>query len=144
MSGYDILALRAIKHPLAYHKVMLGSFVGYAFSNNIGMAMLAGASVRYTLYSAWRLSPAEIAKVVAFCTLTLWLGFFSLGGVLFLANPLTLPAGLHFPFASLRFPGMLLFFALPPILFSAFCEKNRSCSSVELYGYRSPDCFFRK
>jgi len=107
MFGYDILALRAIKHPLAYRKVVLGSFIGYAFSNNIGMAILAGASVRYTFYSAWGLSPAEITKVVAFCTLTLWLGFFSLGGILFLANPLTLPAGLHFPFASLRFPGML-------------------------------------
>ncbi len=124
MSGYDILALRAIKHPLAYRKVVLGSFVGYAFSNNIGMAMLAGASVRYTLYSAWGLSPTEIAKVVAFCTLSLWLGFLSLGGVLFLINPLTLPAGLHFPFASLHLVGILFLLCVAAYLVLCLLRKK--------------------
>ncbi|MCF6289585.1 MAG: bifunctional lysylphosphatidylglycerol flippase/synthetase MprF [Desulfobacterales bacterium] len=130
MSGYDILALRAIKHPLACRKVVLGSFVGYAFSNNIGMAMLAGASVRYTLYSAWGLTPAEIARIIAFCAITLWLGFFSLGGVLFLAIPLTLPAGLHFPFASLHLLGML--FVLCVAAYLVLCVLRRK--PLKLFG----------
>ena len=94
MTGYDALALRYIRQQLAYSKVGLASFIGYAFSNNIGMSMLAGASVRYRLYSAWGLSAFQITQVVAFCTLTLWLGFFTIGGAVFLIEPLTIPAAL--------------------------------------------------
>ena len=79
MTGYDALALRYIRHQLAYSKIGLASFIGYAFSNNIGLSMIAGASVRYRLYSAWGLSTLQITQVVAFCALTLWLGFFTLG-----------------------------------------------------------------
>ena len=80
MTGYDVLAIHYIRHPLAYSKIGMASFIGYAFSNNIGMSMIAGASLRYRLYSAWGLSTLQITQVVAFCTLTLWLGFFTLGG----------------------------------------------------------------
>jgi phosphatidylglycerol lysyltransferase len=108
MTGYDALALRYIRHQLAYPKVGLASFIGYAFSNNIGLSMIAGASVRYRLYSAWGLSTLQITKVVAFCTLTLWLGFFTIGGAVFLIEPLTIPAAIHLPLASLRAIGIIM------------------------------------
>ena len=100
MTGYDALALRYVRHALPYGKFGLASFISYAFSNNMGFGMIAGGSVRYRLYSAWGLSALEITKVVAFCSLTLWLGFFTLGGVVFLFEPLMLPKVLHLPFAS--------------------------------------------
>jgi phosphatidylglycerol lysyltransferase len=108
MTGYDILAMRYIKYPLSYSKIGLASFIGYAFSNNIGMSMIAGASVRYRLYSAWGLSVLQITQVVAFCTVTLWLGFFTLGGMVFLFEPLTIPAAIHLPMGSLRAIGMVM------------------------------------
>jgi phosphatidylglycerol lysyltransferase len=108
MTGYDVLAMRYIQYPLSYSKIGLASFIGYAFSNNIGMSMIAGASVRYRLYSAWGLSALQITQVVAFCTLTLWLGFFTLGGAVFLIEPLTIPAAIHLPLASLRAIGMVM------------------------------------
>ena len=108
MTGYDILALRYIQYPLSYSKIALASFVGYAFSNNIGMSMIAGASVRYRLYSAWGLSILQITQVVAFCTLTLWLGFFTLGGAVFLIEPLTIPAAIHLPPVSLHTVGIIM------------------------------------
>ena len=80
MTGYDVLALRYVEHPLPYGKVASASFIGYALSNNMGFAMVAGASVRFRLYSAWGLSAVEIAKVVGFCTLTLWARFPRPGG----------------------------------------------------------------
>jgi len=86
MTGYDFLALKYINHPLPYIKTAFASFVGYAFSNNIGLSMLAGGSVRYRLYSAWGLSVYEITKVVLFCTATLWLGFLTLAGIIFLVE----------------------------------------------------------
>jgi len=75
MAGYDYLAIRFIKHSLSLVRIGLASFIGYAFSNNIGFSMLAGASVRYRPLFQLGLSALEITKVVAFCTLTLWLGF---------------------------------------------------------------------
>ncbi|NOY54299.1 MAG: bifunctional lysylphosphatidylglycerol flippase/synthetase MprF [Deltaproteobacteria bacterium] len=107
MSGYDLLALRSIDHPLPYRRVGLASFVGYAFSNNMGFALLAGGSVRYALYSAWGLTALEISNVILFCTLTLWLGFFILSGVIFLWDPLPVPAGFHLCFATVRPLGVL-------------------------------------
>jgi phosphatidylglycerol lysyltransferase len=107
MTGYDTLALRYIQHPLTYSKIALASFIGYAFSNSIGLSMIAGASVRYRLYSAWGLSALEITKVVAFCTLTLWLGFFFLGGVVFLVEPMRVPQALHLPFTSIQPLGVM-------------------------------------
>jgi phosphatidylglycerol lysyltransferase len=107
MTGYDILALQYIKNPLPYRKIALASFIGYAFSNNIGFSMLAGSSVRYRLYSAWGLSAEDITKVVAFCSLTLWMGFLTLGGVIFLLEPMLAPERLHLPFSSVRFLGFV-------------------------------------
>jgi phosphatidylglycerol lysyltransferase len=102
MTCYDALALRYIQRPLAYGKTALASFIGYAFSNNIGLSMIAGASVRYRRYSTWGLSTFEITKLVAFCTLTLWLGFFTVGGLVFLSEPIMIPGTLHLPFDSVR------------------------------------------
>ena len=102
LTGYDALALSYIKRPLSYSRIAIASFIGYAFSNNIGFGMLAGGSVRYRLYSVWGLSVLEITKVVAFCSLTVWLGFLTLGGFVFLFEPLTIPITFHLPFVSAR------------------------------------------
>jgi len=107
MTGYDFLALRYIHHPLSYTKTALASFIGYAFSNNIGFSMIAGASVRYRLYTAWGLTTFEITQVIGFCTLTLWLGFLALGGVVFLLEPLAFSGVLHLPFASFHIIGRI-------------------------------------
>jgi phosphatidylglycerol lysyltransferase len=112
MTGYDYLAIRFIKNPLSFDRVALASFIGYAFSNNFGFSMLAGASVRYRLYSNWGLSALDITKVVAFCALTLWLGFFTLGGFVFVLEPPAIPPGLHMPLVSVRLLGFLLLFIL--------------------------------
>jgi len=108
MTCYDALALRYVRQTLAYHKIVLVSFIGYAFSNNIGLSMIAGASVRYRLYSAWGLSALEIAQMVVFCALTMWLGFLTLSGVTFLMEPMAIPSALHLPIKSLRLIGAIL------------------------------------
>jgi phosphatidylglycerol lysyltransferase len=112
MTGYDMLALRYIRHPLKPTKTVLASFLGYAFSNNVGFAMLAGASVRYRIYTAWGLSAVEITQVVLFCTVSVWVGFMGLAGALFLFEPLPFPRDLHLPFASARPFGAILLLIL--------------------------------
>ncbi|MBT8342079.1 MAG: flippase-like domain-containing protein, partial [Desulfatitalea sp.] len=108
MTGYDLLALRYIRQPMAIGKTMLASFLGYAFSNNIGLSMLAGASIRYRLYSAWGLSVVQITQVVLFCTTSLLLGFALFSGVVFLIAPMALPRSLHWPMATVRPLGIVL------------------------------------
>lgn len=106
MTGYDFLALRYIQKPLPYYKISLASSISYAFSNNVGLSMVAGASIRYRLYSIWGLSAFEITKVIAFISLSFWLGILSLGGTLFILEPLTVPHALHLPFSSIHLFGV--------------------------------------
>jgi phosphatidylglycerol lysyltransferase len=124
LTGYDTLALRYIRSPLPYPKIALASFVGYAFSNNMGMAMIAGTSVRYRLYSAWGLTTQQITQVVAFYSLTLWLGLAAIGGLALLVHPVAPPTWFPLPFPSTRPFGMLLTL-LPAayLLFAAFRRK---------------------
>ena len=76
----------------------LASFVGYAFSHTLGMPLLTGGAVRFRLYSAWGLPAGEIAGIIAFNSLTLWLGvaaMLAMGGIAApdaIGNLLALPA----------------------------------------------------
>jgi len=111
MTGYDRLALRYIDHPLPLGKVTLAAFVSYAFSNTVGLSLLTSGSIRYRLYSAWELTAEEIARLVAFTTLTFWLGIVAVAGAIFIAVPVALPLAGKVPFAS-SWPLGLLFIAL--------------------------------
>lgn len=123
LTGYDTLGLRYARHRLPYRRTALASFVGYAFSNTIGYSLISGGSVRLRLYSGWGLSTLAITKVIAFCGLTFWLGFFTIAGGVFLVEPLALPASLHLPFASARPIGVL--FLLIAAGFAAVSLKRR-------------------
>ncbi|MBI2826739.1 MAG: bifunctional lysylphosphatidylglycerol flippase/synthetase MprF [Planctomycetia bacterium] len=90
LTGYDWLAVHFIERSLPYVQVALASFVSYVCSYNFG-ALLGGTTMRYRLYSTFGLSPVEIVKIVAICTLTFVLGFCTLAGSLFVLDPLPLP-----------------------------------------------------
>ncbi len=124
MTGYDTLALRYIRRPLGYAKTAIASFIGYSFSNNIGLSMLAGGSVRFRLYTTWGLSVWEITKVVFFCTATLWLGFLTLAGVIFIMEPLAIPQALHIPFASVQTLGVIALIPVGAFLIGSLLRKE--------------------
>jgi phosphatidylglycerol lysyltransferase len=112
LTGYDALAFRYIGRTLEYGRIAFASFIGYAFSNNIGLSMVAGISVRYRLYTSWGLSILEVTKMVAFYTLTLWLGLLFAGGLAFIAEPVALPALMKLPFVSARSLGVVFLAAV--------------------------------
>lgn len=87
-TGYDYLALRYIRRPLPWFKVGFAALISYAFSNSVGLSVLTSSSLRYRLYSSWGLSSVDIARVVLFTTLTLWLGILAVGGTVLALNPL--------------------------------------------------------
>jgi len=99
LTGHDTLAFRYLRYPLSYPKIALAAFLSFAFSHNVGFALLSSASMRYRLYSTWGLSAGQIATVVAFNGLTFWFGALLLGGLAFVYEPLTLPSSLRLPFS---------------------------------------------
>ncbi len=111
LTGYDALALRYIGKRIAYWKVALASFAGYAFSNTLGMPLFTGTPLRARLYSGWGMTAIDITRVVLFSYITFWLGFIGLSGAAFLLDPVAVPALLHLPMASAR-PVGVLFLAL--------------------------------
>ena len=84
---YDVLAFRYANRAMPYRRLALTSFMGYALSNNVGVSFLSGGAIRYRLYSNWGVNTLDITKVIAFCTVTGWLGFATLGGVACLYEP---------------------------------------------------------
>jgi uncharacterized membrane protein YbhN (UPF0104 family) len=102
LTGYDVLAIRSIRRSLAYNKIALVSVISYAISNCLGFALLSGSAIRYRFYTRWQFSEVEIAQIIAFANLSFWLGLLEIGGVLFLIEPLAIPALLHLPFKSLH------------------------------------------
>ncbi len=136
MTGYDTLAFRYIRHPLPYRKIALASFIGYAFNNNVGLSGLVGGSLRYRLYNAWRLSAVDIAKVIAFCTLSFWLGFVLLGGTFFIVVPPEIPAAIRLPFNSIRLLGIILL--LPAIAYLAWIVIRKEPLRIRQWEFELP------
>lgn len=125
LTGYDALALRYIGKPLAYRRTALASFVAYSLSHSLGFTPFSEASARFRLYTSWGLSATEVARVIAFCAATFWLGFAALGAADFLIEPLALPVALHLPWASARPLGVgLLALAVGYLFLSAFPTKR--------------------
>jgi phosphatidylglycerol lysyltransferase len=112
LPGYDLLAFRFIGRPAPLSEIAVASCVSGAFGNNIGNTLVTGAGVRYWLYTAFGFSAGEVARVVVFCSLGFWLGYLFLGAILFLADPVGIPEGLHVPFGTTRPLGIALLVAL--------------------------------
>jgi phosphatidylglycerol lysyltransferase len=87
LTGYDSLAFRYLGLALRYRQIALASFLGYAFSHNVGASFIGGGAVRFRLYSSWGLSATEIATIVAFNGITFWLGFLLLSGIALVVEP---------------------------------------------------------
>ncbi|HET7458807.1 MAG TPA: bifunctional lysylphosphatidylglycerol flippase/synthetase MprF [Gemmatimonadaceae bacterium] len=87
LPGYDALALRYVKRPLSARQTMFASFITYAVSQTVGLSVLTGGSIRFRFWSAWGLTPGEIARGVAFSTATFWLGVVAMTGAALVAQP---------------------------------------------------------
>ncbi|HMA11565.1 MAG TPA: YbhN family protein, partial [Steroidobacteraceae bacterium] len=51
LTGYDVLALRHLGHPLPYPRVALNAFIATTVGHNLGMATLSAGAVRMRLYT---------------------------------------------------------------------------------------------
>ncbi|MDD4527653.1 MAG: hypothetical protein PHF25_06425 [Candidatus Margulisbacteria bacterium] len=88
---YDLLAVAYLGYSVKFRKIFMGSFISYVISENIGFALVSGSTIRYKYYSEWGISPIHIAKAITFCTITFWLGMFTVAGVFLTLHPIVLP-----------------------------------------------------
>ncbi|MDD4276981.1 MAG: bifunctional lysylphosphatidylglycerol flippase/synthetase MprF [Candidatus Cloacimonetes bacterium] len=123
MTFYDFMGIRYVGTRVKYPQIALASFISYSFSNNMGFPLLTGA-IRYRLYSALKLGAFDIARIVAFCTLTLWLGYVFLTGIMLVVAPNPLPPGVHVPFLSLRLLGVIFLVSVAVYLVSLYLKRT--------------------
>ncbi|MCA9320341.1 MAG: lysylphosphatidylglycerol synthetase family protein, partial [Planctomycetes bacterium] len=132
---YDYLAIRFVGGKTPYRQIATASFVGYAFSHNVGLAMITSTGIRFRLYSTWGLTASDIGRVVMLCGVTFWLGFLALGGVFLTVDAGPLPASLRIPFATARPIGLAFLVVLGGYV--AFIGR-RSGRAVEVHGFTMP------
>ncbi|HEX3603956.1 MAG TPA: bifunctional lysylphosphatidylglycerol flippase/synthetase MprF [Steroidobacteraceae bacterium] len=94
---YDALAVRFAGARIPYPRVALISFMGYAIGHNVGLNSISGGAVRYRAYTALGLSAKQIATIIAFGTLTFFLGASLLLGLSLLSNAGMSGSVLHVP-----------------------------------------------
>jgi phosphatidylglycerol lysyltransferase len=88
LTGYDFIAFASISRRLSRPRIVLTSLLSYAVANNVGFAMLSGASVRYRFYTRWDVTPEELSRIVISNSITFWLGLLALGGITLAVDPL--------------------------------------------------------
>jgi uncharacterized membrane protein YbhN (UPF0104 family) len=130
LTFYDRLGTIYAGHKVSYARVAFASFCAYALSHNLGFAAVSGAAVRYRLYAHWGLTPLQIAKTVAFCSLTFGLGGMVLGGIILFIEPSSIPFfGEHLPHWVMYAIGAGLWGIV-----GAYVTLSRVVGTVRLFG----------
>lgn len=124
LTGYDGLALKYIQHPLPYRQPALVGVMSAAISNSIGFALLSASAIRYRFYRRWGLSIAEVTQIIAFVNLSFFLGLLAAGGLMFILEPIGVPAVLHLPFKSVHSIGIIFLLGITGYVFSSALSRS--------------------
>ncbi|MDD4890146.1 MAG: bifunctional lysylphosphatidylglycerol flippase/synthetase MprF, partial [Phycisphaerae bacterium] len=111
LTCYDLLAVRYARVRVGPGKTMFASFLSYVFSNNVNLSVFGASAVRFRLYTAWGVAGVDVVKIIAFTTMTFWLGLMTVAGATFVIARPRLPAALHSPVET-TLPIGVLFLAL--------------------------------
>src|SRR5262249_4478296 len=114
------IAFAYIGKHLPRRKIAITSFLAYAVANNVGFAMLSGASVRYRFYSRWGITVGELSRIVFSYSVTFWLGLFALGGLTLVVSPLPSAHGLPASEFAVPFGCLLIAIAFSYFLLTIF------------------------
>ena len=121
-AGYELLARHYLAHRLSIARTVFIALTSYAFNLNIG-TLVGGAGFRYRLYARSGVKPGTIAKLVAFCITTNWIGYVVLAGALFLLGDVPIPDGWRVGGTALRVVGAFLLAV--GIAYLGFCAFSR-------------------
>lgn len=91
LTGYDLLSLDYIRQKLPFKTVFKTASVGFAVSNTVGHAFASGGAIRYMFYTPLGISRSNVLVLIAFETLTLFMGM----GIVYLVATLLTPFAPH-------------------------------------------------
>jgi uncharacterized membrane protein YbhN (UPF0104 family) len=103
---------------------MLVSFICYAFNLTLS-TWIGGIGMRYRLYSRLGLRGGTITRIFSLSITTNWLGYVVLGGVIFSANLVQLPARWYISQESLRIIGIAMLLVSALYLWACAFAKRR-------------------
>ncbi len=121
---YDALAVRFAGARAPYPRIALISFMGYAVGHNVGLNTLSGGAIRYRAYSALGLGAKQIATIIAFGTLTFFLGAGVLLGLSLLSQAGLSGSVVHVHAALATLAGIVLLAAVSAYLYLA-CSRHQ-------------------
>lgn len=132
LSFYDKLAVIQVGHRLSFLKTAFAAFCSYVLSHNIGFSAVSGAIVRFRLYGSWGLQAIEIVQVIAFCSITYFLGAAVLIGGLFIFKASDLPIiGNELPgYVFIILGSLCWLFVAGYVIISFYCHE------LKLWKYR--------
>jgi uncharacterized membrane protein YbhN (UPF0104 family) len=135
-STYDLFGRRHTGHDLPVPRVMLNTFISYAFNLNFG-SLIGGVAFRYRLYDRLGLPMVKTTEVVAISILTNWLGYALVAGGLFVALPFEVPGDWPVGGAVIRSLGAVM--ALAAAAYVALCAfASRRTWKVRRHTLRLP------
>ena len=102
MAGYDWLGVLYSGSSGPLVRIIRTAFVSHVLGNTIGFTIFSGTAIRYRYYAAGGLSGVTIAKIITFTHLAFWLGIFTIGGMVFILDPLKIPTNLKIPLTGVR------------------------------------------
>jgi phosphatidylglycerol lysyltransferase len=133
---YDVLAMRYLEKSISNVKTIFTSFIAFSLTNNIGLANLAGNSVRLRMYSVFGYSAREILTIIVFISFSFWTGFLGLTGALFLFAPPALPPNVTLSQDWLRALGALL--VAVPVAYFLVCAFRWNPAFMKRFKYELP------
>jgi phosphatidylglycerol lysyltransferase len=134
LPGYDAVALAYVGRRLPLPWIAFSSFTSYALSHTLGFSLVTGGSVRYRFWSAWGLSPAEIAQAVSFVGATFTLGIVTVSGVALLLEPAGMTASIGLPVPLMRPLGVALLAAVAAWLVWSAARRE----PLRVFGFEFP------
>lgn len=137
LTGYDVLALRYLSHPLPYRQVGLASFVATVVGHNVGMALVSASAVRTRFYTAWGLSATEVAGLIAFLSVTLGLGLALVTSLALLLEPTVASRMLFLPPALVQGMGGLVLLGV--LAYLVLCGVRRAPFQFRHWQVWTPD-----
>ncbi len=72
--GYDVISLGYIDRFIPYPKIIQTALIGFGISNTAGHAYASGGAIRYLFYIPQGLKRLEVLKLIAFETLSIFIG----------------------------------------------------------------------
>ncbi len=121
---YDALAVRFAGARVPYPRIALISFMGYAVGHNVGLNTLSGGAIRYRAYSALGLGAKQIATIIAFGTVTFFLGAGVLLGLSLLSQAGLSGSMMHLHASVATLAGVLLLLGVAAYLYLV-CTRHK-------------------